>query len=216
MIFKILSNFFTPLNFPAGALFNGVNTGDNAPCANRIYFLKNYSYLMSLNQSDILKILKAIKNANFLDKIALLLSIWFGTGLLPGIPGTFGTAGAIPLYLLIDFSGAIYQALFLLITIIGAIWASHRSQCILGRVDPGEIVIDEMAGFLLTVFLIPFTWRNLIAGFFLFRFFDILKPPPIKTLEKKVKGGLGVVLDDLLAGLYAHLSLRLLLYMLNW
>jgi len=171
---------------------------------------------MSLNQSDILKITKVIKNANLLDKIALLLSIWFGTGLLPGIPGTFGTAGAIPLYLLIDFLCPGYQALFLLITIIGAIWSSHRSQCILGRVDPREIVIDEMAGFLLTIFLIPFTWRSLIAGFFLFRFFDILKPPPIKTVEKKVKGGFGIVLDDLLAGLYAHLSLRLLLYMFNW
>jgi len=171
---------------------------------------------MSLNQSDILKITKVIKNANLLDKIALLLSIWFGTGLLPGIPGTFGTAGAIPLYLLIDFLCPRYQALFLLITIIGAIWSSHRSQCILGRVDPREIVIDEIAGFLLTIFLIPFTWRNLIAGFFLFRFFDILKPPPIKIVEKKVKGGFGIVLDDLLAGLYAHLSLRLLLYMLNW
>lgn len=170
---------------------------------------------MSLNQSDNLEIKKVIKNANSLDKIALLLSIWFGTGLLPGIPGTFGTAGAIPLYLLIDFLGARHQVLFVLIIIIGAIWSAHRSHNILGRVDPGEIVIDEVAGFLLTVIFIPFTWLTLIAGFFLFRFFDILKPPPVKTIEKKVKGGLGIVLDDLLAGVYAHLSLRLLLYVLN-
>ncbi len=170
---------------------------------------------MSLNQSDNLEIIKAIKNANFLDKVALLLSIWFGTGLLPGIPGTFGTAGAIPLYVLIDFLDAGYQVLFILIVIIGAIWSAHRSLSILGRVDPREIVIDEVAGFLLTIIFIPFTWLTLIAGFFLFRFFDILKPPPVKTVEKKVKGGFGVVLDDLLAGVYAHLSLRFLLYMLN-
>lgn len=170
---------------------------------------------MSLYQSDNLEIKKVIKNANSLDKIALLLSIWFGTGLLPGIPGTFGTAGAIPLYLLIDFLGARYQVLFVLIIIIGAIWSAHRSHNILGRVDPREIVIDEVAGFLLTVIFIPFNWLTLIAGFFLFRFFDILKPPPVKTIEKKVKGGLGIVLDDLLAGVYAHLSLRLLLYVLN-
>jgi len=176
---------------------------------------KNYSCLMSNNQSDNLNILKAFKSANFVDKVALILSIWFGTGLFPGMPGTFGTAGAIPLYFLIDFLGAIYQALILLITIIVAIWSSHRSQCILGTVDPGAIVIDEVAGFLLSIIFIPFTLRNLIAGFFLFRFFDILKPPPIKKIEKKVKGGLGVVLDDLIAGFYAHLSLWFFLYMLE-
>jgi len=177
--------------------------------------LKNYSYLMSNNQSDNLNILKAFKSANFIDKVALILSIWFGAGLFPGMPGTFGTAGAIPLYLLIDFLHTRYQALFLLILIIGAIWSSHRSQCILGTVDPGAIVIDEVAGFLLIIIFIPFTLRNLIAAFFLFRFFDILKPPPIKMIEKKVKGGLGIVLDDLVAGLYAYLSLRVLLYMLE-
>ncbi|NVM26256.1 MAG: phosphatidylglycerophosphatase A, partial [Desulfobacterales bacterium] len=66
-----------------------------------------------------------------------------------------------------------------------------------------------------TVIFIPFTLRNLIAGFFLFRFFDILKPPPVRTIERKVTGGFGIVLDDLLAGVYAHLSLRFLLYMLS-
>ena len=170
---------------------------------------------MSNNQSDNLNILKAFKSANLFDKVALILSIWFGTGLLPGMPGTFGTAGAIPLYLLTNFLGARYRALLILIIIIGAIWASHRAQSILDKVDPKEIVIDEVAGFLLAIIFIPFTLRNLIAGFFLFRFFDSLKPPPIKIIEKKVKGGLGVVLDDLVAGLYTYLSLRFLLYMLN-
>jgi phosphatidylglycerophosphatase A len=170
---------------------------------------------MSINQSDSLKIIKVIKKVNFLDRIALILSIWFGIGLLPGIPGTFGTAGAIPIYLLGDFLGPEYQIFFLVIIIIGAIWASNRAQSILGKVDPREIVIDEVAGFLLTIIFIPFTCRNLIAGFLLFRFFDILKPPPIKKIEKKIKGGLGVVLDDLLAGVYAHLCLRFLLYVLN-
>jgi len=170
---------------------------------------------MSNNQSDNLNIAKAFKSARLFDKVALILSIWFGTGLLPGMPGTFGTAGAIPLYFLIHFLGARYQVLILLITIIGAIWSSHRSQCILDMDDPGEIVIDEVAGFLLTTIFIPFTLRNLIAGFFLFRFFDILKPPPIKMIEEKVKGGCGIVFDDLAAGLYAYLSLRFLLYMLR-
>lgn len=170
---------------------------------------------MSTNQSDTLHLLKVFKSARLFDKVALILSIWFGAGLLPGMPGTFGTAGAIPLYLLVNFLHTRYQALFLLIIIIGAIWSSHRSQCILGTVDPREIVIDEVAGFLLSIIFIPFTLRNLIAGFFLFRFFDILKPPPIKMIEEKVKGGWGIVLDDLAAGVYTYLSLRFLLYMLG-
>jgi phosphatidylglycerophosphatase A len=176
---------------------------------------ENYSRLMSVHQSDNLQIREVIKKARWLDKVALLLSIWFGTGLLPGIPGTFGTAGAIPVYLLIDLFGAGYQALFILIVIIGAIWSAHRSQSILGRADPKEIVIDEVAGFLVTLVLIPFTLRNLIAGFFLFRFFDILKPPPVRTIERRVAGGFGIVLDDLLAGVYAHLGVWLVLYVLN-
>ena len=170
---------------------------------------------MSTNQSDNLGPLQVFKSARLFDKVALVVSIWFGTGLLPGMPGTFGTAGAIPLYLLVNFLHTSYQALFLLLIIIVAIWSSHSSQRILGRVDPREIVIDEVAGFLLSVIFIPFTLRNLVAGFFLFRFFDILKPPPIKLIEKKVKGGCGIVFDDLVAGVYAHLSLRFLLYMLG-
>ena len=170
---------------------------------------------MSTNQSDTLHLLKVFKSARLFDKVALIVSIWFGAGLLPGMPGTFGTAGAIPLYLLVNFLHTRYQALFLLIIIIGAIWSSHRSQCILGTVDPREIVIDEVAGFLLSIIFIPFTLRNLIVGFFLFRFFDILKPPPIKMIEEKVKGGCGIVLDDLVAGVYAYLSLRFLMYMLG-
>jgi len=170
---------------------------------------------MSTNQSDTLHLLQVFKSARLFDKVALIVSIWFGAGLLPGMPGTFGTAGAIPLYLLVDFLHTRYRALFLLIIIIGAIWSSHRSQCILGTVDPREIVIDEVAGFLLSIIFIPFTLRNLIVGFFLFRFFDILKPPPIKMIEEKVKGGCGIVLDDLVAGVYAYLCLRFLLYMLG-
>ncbi len=160
-------------------------------------------------------LLQVGKKASFFDRIALFVAMWFGIGLLPGIPGTLGTAGAIPLYLLIDLSGTGYQALWLLIIITGAIWASHRAQDALHRPDSKEIVIDEVAGFLVTTAFLPFRWSTVIAGFFLFRFFDILKPPPIRRIEQKVRGGLGVVLDDLVAGVYAHLSVRILLSVLT-
>jgi len=171
---------------------------------------------MSTNQSHKFILIKtAIKEGNFLDRIALILSIWFGAGLLPVMPGTYGTVAAIPLYLVENLLAPQYQLSILLIIVIGAIWSSHRSQGILSVVDPPQIVIDEVAGFLVTIILIPFTWPTLIAGFFLFRFFDILKPPPIKKIEKKITGGVGVVLDDLVAGAYAHISLRLLVYLFN-
>jgi phosphatidylglycerophosphatase A len=171
---------------------------------------------MSTNQSDKFILIKtAIKEGNSLDRIALISSIWFGAGLLPVMPGTYGTVAAIPLYLVENLLAPQYQLSILLIIVIGAIWSSHRSQGILSVVDPPQIVIDEVAGFLVTIILIPFTWPTLIAGFFLFRFFDILKPPPIKKIEKKITGGVGVVLDDLVAGAYAHISLRLLVYVFN-
>jgi len=170
---------------------------------------------MSTTESVTLTLKKAIKERGLLDKIALISSIWFGVGLIPGMPGTFGTVAAIPLYVAGSLLGPQYQFSILLIIAIGAIWSSHRSQRILGSDDPPVIVVDEVAGFLLTTAFIPFTWSSVAGGFFLFRFFDILKPPPIKSTEKKLKGGIGIVVDDLLAGVYAHISLRLLLFMLN-
>ena len=170
---------------------------------------------MSITESVTVTLRKAIKERGLLDKIALISSIWFGAGLIPGMPGTFGTVAAIPLYVAGSLLGPQYQFSILLIIVIGAIWSSHRSQRILGSDDSPVIVVDEVAGYLLTTAFIPFTWSALAGGFFLFRFFDILKPPPIKTIEKKLKGGIGIVTDDLLAGIYAHISLRLLLFMLN-
>ena len=170
---------------------------------------------MSATESVIFTVIKAIKKRGLLDKIALISSIWFGVGLIPGMPGTLGTVAAIPLYAAGSLLSPQYQFSILLIIVIGAIWSSHRSQRILGSDDSPVIVVDEVAGYLLTTAFIPFTWSALAGGFFLFRFFDILKPPPIKSTEKKLKGGIGIVVDDLLAGVYAHISLRLLLFMLN-
>lgn len=170
---------------------------------------------MSLAQSDSLESVKALKRVRLADKVALVLAIWFGAGLLPGMPGTFGTLGALPLYFVIVALGTWYKIMSIAIIVGLAIWSSWRAQCILGRGDAREIVIDEVAGFLLTTIFFPFTWLALVAGFCLFRFFDVLKPPPIKKIERITTGGLGIVLDDLVASVYAFICVWILLYVVS-
>ncbi len=169
---------------------------------------------MSETQSDTLSFRDAFIKADFFGKAVLCFSSWFGAGLMPGAPGTFGTLTAVPLVIVLNHLGDFYEGLALIFFIPTAIWSSGLSERCLGRNDPPEVVIDEVVGFLLTLFLLPLTWLTLCLGFVLFRFFDIAKPFPIRRLEKKLTGGTGVVLDDLLAGVYANLSLRLVLYLL--
>ena len=148
--------------------------------------------------------------ADFPGKLAFIFSSALGTGLLPVAQGTFGTLAGIPLVIgsahLNPFVGGVLIFLFIIL----AVWSSDVSCNLLAREDPAEVVIDEVAGILMTFFLLPFSWLHLCFGFVLFRLFDILKPYPVRHLEK-LKGGLGIVADDLLAGVYANLSLRLLI-----
>jgi phosphatidylglycerophosphatase A len=167
---------------------------------------------MSQAHSGKLGLKKVIKGISLWDKIAVILSVWFGAGLLPGMPGTFGTIGAVPLYFIIVGLDAWCKIVSMAIIVALSIWSSWRAQMIMNRGDAGEIVIDEVAGFLLSTVFFPFTWLTLAAGFFLFRFFDILKPPPIRRLEAITRGGLGIVLDDLLAGVYALACVGVVLY----
>lgn len=166
--------------------------------------------MMSKPRSDILYIWKNFRQTNFSGKIVLVLSTWFGTGLLPIAPGTFGTLATVPLILVLDNLGTIYKVLSLMIAIVVAIWASGRHQELLRQSDPREIVIDEVAGFLLTMLFLPRSWLAIGLGFIFFRLFDILKPYPIRQTER-IKGGLGVVIDDLVAGLYAYAVVRIIL-----
>jgi phosphatidylglycerophosphatase A len=146
------------------------------------------------------------------NKIALLLSTWFGCGLITPAPGTMGTLGAIPLVILFAYAGDLFQPLLIIIFAIISVWAAGSRSKRLNREDPPQVVIDEVAGFLVTFCFLPLTWKNLILGFILFRLFDIIKPFPIRRLEK-LKGGLGIVMDDLAAGIYSNLCLRLVLFL---
>ena len=152
------------------------------------------------------------KGTDFSGKTALIISSWFFSGLIPKAPGTFGTLAAVPLLLITNCLGPIRAGVFLIVIISLGIWASEASRNLLERDDPSEVVIDEVAGFLVTMFLLPLSLASIIAGFFLFRIFDILKPFPVGFVDKKVKGGAGIVLDDILAGIYANICVRMILY----
>ena len=131
------------------------------------------------------------------------LAMGFGTGLAPKAPGTFGTLATLPFILLTVSQNLMIKACILLLICLAGIWICGQSAKALGAHDHGSIVWEEIAGFYLTMLLVPVTWRTLLLGFVLFRFFDIIKPWPIKYLDQQVEGGLGIMLDDVIAGVFA-------------
>lgn len=141
-----------------------------------------------------------------------LLSLGFGAGLAPFAPGTFGTLVAIPIYLLIaQFSLPVYLGIVLLGFVAGVYLCQFTSDA-LGVHDHSGIVWDEIIGFCITMIAVPLSWQWLLAGFVLFRFFDIVKPWPVKMADSRIGGGFGIMVDDVLAGLYALACLHLALY----
>jgi len=135
------------------------------------------------------------------------LAFGFGSGLAPKAPGTFGTLMAVPLFLLMaDLTQTIYIGVCLFVSITG-IYICGQSAKLLKTHDHPGIVWDEFAGFFITMIGFAATWQNIIIGFILFRIFDILKPWPIKWIDKKVEGGVGIMLDDILAGVFAWFCL---------
>lgn len=128
------------------------------------------------------------------------IALGFGAGLSPWAPGTFGTLLAIPLALALRrYAGDIEYAVVLVALFGIGVWASQVTGRELGQPDHGGIVIDEVVAFLLVLFFTGITLERIAIAFALFRFFDIVKPPPIRQLDARMKNGLGVMLDDLLA-----------------
>ncbi|MBW1730757.1 MAG: phosphatidylglycerophosphatase A [Deltaproteobacteria bacterium] len=144
----------------------------------------------------------AMQRAQLGEKVALTLSSWFFCGLLPGVPGTFGTLGAILPAILIHILPLSPRGVVVAAIIGIAVATSSKTSELLNKNDPPEVVIDEVAGYLLATFALPLSTGILALSFVVFRVFDILKPFPIRQVERRVRGGLGIVLDDLLAGLY--------------
>lgn len=138
------------------------------------------------------------------------LALGFGSGLLPKAPGTFGTLAAIPLYLLLSPSSmSIYLAVVIVMSIAG-IYICGKAAEDAGVHDHGAIVWDEIVGFLITMFLVPLSWQSVVVGFVLFRIFDIFKPWPISFIDKNVHGGLGIMLDDIIAGFAALVCMHII------
>ena len=140
------------------------------------------------------------------------LATGFGSGFSPVAPGTAGTLVAVPFGYLMTaglVAHPIDQFAVLALVALVAIWSAGVTARRFGLKDPGQIVVDEIAGYLVAVALLPPGWLTLAASFVLFRLFDIAKPPPCRWAEG-LPGGVGIVADDLLAGLYANLVLRIL------
>lgn len=140
----------------------------------------------------------------------LFLAFGFGSGLSGKMPGTFGTLAAVPLYLLLLQGPDWLYLLATLVSIVGGVYICDKAAQKLQVHDYGGIVWDEIAGFLITMCWLPFSWQALLAGFALFRLFDIVKPWPIGWLDRRVQGGMGIMLDDVAAGLLAALVLNAL------
>ena len=139
----------------------------------------------------------------------LFLAFGFGSGLAKKAPGTLGTLAAVPVYWLFAQTGTVVYSALTLVVITSGVWICGRAAEKLGEHDFGGIVWDEIAGFLITMSLVPLSWQTLVSGFVLFRLFDIAKPWPIRWADRRVQGGFGIMLDDVLAGVIAGLLLLL-------
>jgi phosphatidylglycerophosphatase A len=165
--------------------------------------------------------------SNFLDYLAIALAT-FGVGYIPGAPGTYGSIIGVAIYLFVgmhfagaghaetnpQFIAAFHFAIVAILLVgfaLAGIWAAGRSTEIFGTDDPHEAVVDEVMGQIITFLFTPFTmsWKWALAGFLLFRLFDIWKPYPIDSLQSLPRG-LGVCADDILAGVYAGICLAVI------
>lgn len=142
-----------------------------------------------------------------------LLATWFGSGLLPWVPGTWGSLAALPFaWLIVEHAGHRWLALAAFIAFVLGCWAAHAYEQAVGGHDPGAVVIDEVAAQWCVLLVVPADLVLYLLGFLLFRVADIVKPWPAGTIDRRVQGGIGVMLDDIVAGGYAALAL----YLISW
>lgn len=146
--------------------------------------------------------------------VIMLIATGFYSGYLPKAPGTWGSAvGLLLFFLLHTLSLPLYLAVTAGVFVVGT-FAAGEAEKILDHKDPGKVVIDEIAGMLITMIAVPATPLALVLGFVLFRIFDIVKPFPANFFDQRFHGGLGIMLDDVVAGIYSLIILQLILFMI--
>ena len=150
-----------------------------------------------------------------LRKLAHFLAFGFGAVKAPVAPGTFGTLVGIAAYLLLQPLSALSYAVTVLALFALGVWLCQVTERDLKVHDHPGIVWDEIVGYLITMFMAPAGWAWIVAGFLLFRLFDIWKPFPIRQLERRIQGGFGNMLDDALAGLYSLAALQGIVYLMD-
>ena len=144
----------------------------------------------------------------------MLVATVAGAGYAPVAPGTVASALTVLVLWLVPFTRA-GLVVFLAIVVVVGTWAAHHAEAVIGGKDPGAIVIDEVAGMALSVLVFPLTVPVLVTGFLLFRLFDIAKPFPARG-SQRIGGGVGVMIDDLIAGVYALATVALLRWLVRW
>lgn len=137
------------------------------------------------------------------------------SGRIPFAPGSFGSMVGIPLVYLLARLPLAMAVIATILFIAGAIWVAGEGEKALNAHDPGCIVIDEIAGMCVAMLGLPFTPVYLVSGFVVFRILDIVKPPPARQVDRGLNGGLGIVMDDVIAGLMTNILLHLLRLLLN-
>ena len=144
-----------------------------------------------------------------MDRIALALATALGAGYAPFAPGTFGSAAGLVLWWLVPASASLQFLTIVVVFALGS-WSGSVAERHFGTTDPSQVVLDEVLGMLITLFMNPVGWMGALLGFLLFRVADIIKPFPANRLEA-LHGGVGIMADDAMAAVYANLALRLVL-----
>lgn len=147
-------------------------------------------------------------------RLALAVATVCGVGYAPVAPGTFGSAAGLVLWAVLPSSLAVQATTIAALFVVGS-WSGTLAERHFGRTDPGQVVVDEVMGMLVTLFASPVGWAGAVGGFFLFRIADVIKPWPANRLER-LPGGVGVMADDAMAAVYANLALRAALAVTAW
>jgi phosphatidylglycerophosphatase A len=149
------------------------------------------------------------------ERLIAILASGLGLGYMPLIPGTFGTLLGIPVCLLLFLGGWVVYALATVLLTVGCVWLAGRADHVFGTHDSRRVVVDEICGFLVAMAFVTPGVITIGIGFILFRLFDITKPFPAGYIDKKVPGGWGVMLDDIAAGVYANVALRIVIAIIH-